>query len=136
MMWFYHKKLRNFNIFINNSLVLVFLFDMANTNLFKWNLEVLISDLLFFVFQFHICLPNYGFRNMLYSPLMIKVSSKFISWATKSLLEIKYKSFLVWKFWSAWQSFPYRGDEGVVPLPPLAKICSFPSPPKFLPPTK
>ena len=36
MMWFYHEKLRNFNIFINNnSLVLVFLFDMANTNLFN-----------------------------------------------------------------------------------------------------
>ena len=36
MMWFCHEKLRNFNIFINNnSLVLVFLFDMANTNLFN-----------------------------------------------------------------------------------------------------
>ena len=32
---------------------------------------------LFFVFQFHICLPNYGFGNMLYSPPKIKVSSKF-----------------------------------------------------------
>ena len=35
MIWFYHKKLQNFNEFINNnSLVLVFLFDMANTILF------------------------------------------------------------------------------------------------------
>ena len=35
MMWFYHEKLRNFNIYFisNNSLVLVLvlLFDMANT---------------------------------------------------------------------------------------------------------
>ena len=37
MMWLYHKKLLNFNIFINNnSLVLVFLFNMANTNLFNF----------------------------------------------------------------------------------------------------
>ena len=36
MIWFYHKKLQNFDEFINNnSLVLVFLFDMANTILFK-----------------------------------------------------------------------------------------------------
>ena len=32
---------------------------------------------LFFVFQFHIRLPNYGFGNMLYSTPNIKVSSKF-----------------------------------------------------------
>ena len=33
---FYHKKFRNFNISINNnSLVLVFLFDMANANLLE-----------------------------------------------------------------------------------------------------
>ena len=39
-MWFYQEKLRNFNIFINNnSLVLVFLFNMANTNLFTLSLS-------------------------------------------------------------------------------------------------
>ena len=53
-------------------------------NINKWNLKVLISDLLFFVFQFHIRLSKYGFGNTLYSPPKIKVSSKFIFWATKS----------------------------------------------------
>ena len=53
-------------------------------NINKWNLKVLISDFLFFVFQFHIHLPNYRFGNTLYSPPKIKVSSKFIFWATNS----------------------------------------------------
>ena len=47
-------------------------------NLNKWNLKVLISDFLFFVFQFHIHLSNYRFGNTLYSPPKIKVPSKFI----------------------------------------------------------
>ena len=61
-------------------------------NINKWNLKVLISDLLFFVFQFHICLPNCGFGNKLNSPPKIKVSCKF-----KKIFE----SFLVRKFCSA-----------------------------------
>ena len=35
---------------------------------------------MFFVFQFHIRLPNYGFGNTLHCPPKIKVSSKFIFW--------------------------------------------------------
>ena len=53
-------------------------------NINKLNLKVLISDFLFFMFQFQISLPNYGFGSTLYSPPKIKVSSKFIFWATKS----------------------------------------------------
>ena len=57
-------------------------------NINKLNLKVLISDFLFFVFQFHIHLPNYRFGNTLYSPPKIKVSSKYIFWATNSFLRI------------------------------------------------
>ena len=75
-------------------------------NINKWNLKVLIFDLLFSVFQFHICFPNYGYGHMLYSPPKITVSSKLIFWATKSffrtLRKNQIKSFLVQKFWSAW----------------------------------
>ena len=53
-------------------------------NINEWNLKVIISDWLFFVFQFYIHLPNYGFGNTLYSPSKIKVSSKFIFWANKN----------------------------------------------------
>ena len=60
-------------------------------NINKWNLKVIISGWLFFVFQFYIRLPNYGFGETLQI-------YKFIFWAKK----VKYESFLVRKFWSAW----------------------------------
>ena len=56
-------------------------------NINKWNLEVIIADWLFFVFQFYIRLPNYGFGNTLYPPPKIKVSSKFIFWAKKNQIQ-------------------------------------------------
>ena len=55
-------------------------------------LETINFWFLFFVFQFHIHLPNYGYGNMLYSPQKIKVSSKLIFWATKSFFENLRKS--------------------------------------------
>ena len=61
-------------------------------NINKWNLNVLIFDLLFSVFQFHICFPNYGYGNMLYSPPKITMSSKLIFWATKSFFRTLRKN--------------------------------------------
>ena len=59
---------------------------LLNINKLHLNLKGLVSDLLFFVFQFHIHLPKYGFGNTLHAPRRIKVSSKFIFWSTKSFL--------------------------------------------------
>ena len=61
-------------------------------NINKWNLKVLISDLLFFVSQFDISLPHYGFGNTMYFPPKIKVSSKFVFWATKSFFRTLRKN--------------------------------------------
>ena len=55
---------------------------------------------LFFVFQFHIRLPNYGFGNMLYSPPNIKVSSKFNFRKNQTLNPNFYKKSNTKVFWS------------------------------------
>ena len=60
MIWFYHEKLRKFNIFINNnSLVLVFLFNMPNVNLLTY--YYIFQTLIFFKNIF--CVVQHGQNN-------------------------------------------------------------------------
>ena len=66
-----NTKLNYFKLIVINRTVPSLLLNIK-----KRNLKVLISDLLFFVFQFHI--PLAQLWNTLSSPLQIKVFSKFI----------------------------------------------------------
>ena len=85
--WRYNGKLNYLKLVAINLTIQSLLL-----NINKWNLKVWISSLLWFVFQFHIRLPNYGFENTLYSPLKIKVSPIFIFWATKSFFRTLRKN--------------------------------------------
>ena len=92
-----------------NYLKLIALITLLLVNTNKWNLKVLISDWLFFVFQFHIPFaPLWIWKHKAFSLLCrLKKFSKFIFWKTGSseLLEIKIwnaKIFLVRKSSSTW----------------------------------
>ena len=77
-------------------------------NINKWNLKVIISDWLFFVFLFHICfcpIMDLGTCFILLRILRYPVN------LSSELTKIKYESFLVQKLWSAWykiSSWPTR----------------------------
>ena len=74
----------------------------------KWNLKVLISDLLLFVFQFHILFAQLSIWKHIAFTLLrrlrfpLNLSSEQQKVSSELLEKIKCKSFLVWKFWSAW----------------------------------
>ena len=92
-----------------NYLKLITLITLLPVNINKWNLKVLISDLLFFVFQFHIPLaPLWVWKHKAFSLLRrLKTFSKFIFWKTGFVRtfrnkNLKCENFLVRKSWSTW----------------------------------